>query len=93
MPDMDKEIIKLNKETCEYLKHRQKTITIQNCVTTICFTALAIIFKSWWLVLVAGLFLSNPTVNVGIKQDEEEQWYERNIRTNSSGISWSGKPK
>lgn len=33
--------------------------TIRNCVTLICFTILAIIFKHWWIVLFSALFTTS----------------------------------
>ena len=35
-----------------------KLIVIRNSISLICFTILAIIFKSWWIVFFAMLFTS-----------------------------------
>ena len=50
MDEKEKEILKYN-------KHLNDLATIRNCVTIICFTILAIIFKQWWIVFGALLFL------------------------------------
>ena len=34
-------------------------VCIENAVTTICFTALAIIFEHWWIVLFSLLFYTS----------------------------------
>ncbi len=32
-------------------------LEVENCITLICFTVLAVLFEHWWIVLFAGLFL------------------------------------
>lgn len=41
----------------EYHYHLNLMCVIRNCVSLICFTILAIIFKHWWIVLFSVLFL------------------------------------
>ena len=40
-------------------KHAYLAWAIKNSTVIICFTVLAIIFNKWWIILFAGLFLSN----------------------------------
>lgn len=42
-------------------------VCIENTVTTICFTVLAIIFKHWWIVLVSILFYTTYEIKRGAK--------------------------
>lgn len=49
MDEKEKEILKYN-------RHLQNLSTIRNCVSIICFTILAIIFKHWWIVFGALIF-------------------------------------
>ena len=39
-------------------KHAYWAWAIKNSIVIICFTALAIIFNKWWIILFAALFLS-----------------------------------
>ena len=59
----------MNKEDKEILDYNKKInilAVIKNCITLICFTILAIVFKKWWIVLFSILFY----VSVG-KGDKE----------------------
>ena len=52
-------------------------VVILNCVSIICFTALAIIFKHWWIVLFAMLFLfqektCHETKRTGESEDKDD---------------------
>lgn len=62
----------MEKEMYEYLKYRNKLITIKNCITIICFVVLAISFGKWWISLFAALFLSSA-VNLQSNQEDEEE--------------------
>lgn len=53
------------KKILEYNRHLQNLATIRNCVSIICFTILAIIFRHWWIVFGALMFY----VSVGKKED------------------------
>jgi hypothetical protein len=50
----------------EDYKYLNTPVVIKNCITLICFTILAIIFKHWWIVLFSALF------TVSIKKDKED---------------------
>lgn len=39
-------------------KYLNKLVVMQNSISLICFTILAIVFKHWWIVLLAALFNS-----------------------------------
>lgn len=39
-------------------------VTIQNCVVTICFTALAALFGKWWIALFSAIFYKSFTYAV-----------------------------
>lgn len=45
-------------EEIKYHKYLNKLMIIRNCISLICFTVLAIVFKIWWIVLFALLFTS-----------------------------------
>jgi len=42
----------------ECYKYLNKLVIIKNTITLICFTILAIIFKTWWIVFFSILFTS-----------------------------------
>lgn len=44
------------KQILKHNRYLEKLATIRNCITTICFTILAIIFKHWWIVFGALMF-------------------------------------
>lgn len=48
----------MNKETIEYNKYLNKLAVTRNITSLICFTALAIAFNKWWLVLLSLMFFS-----------------------------------
>lgn len=41
---------------------------IQNAITLICFTILAIVFQTWWIIIFAWFFWNND--------DDEEGWID-----------------
>lgn len=41
---------------------------LENIITIICFTILAIIFKHWWVILFSAVFINN----IKIKKEDEE---------------------
>ena len=43
----------------EYCKYLNKLATIENSINLICFTLLAIVFRHWWIVFFALLFLTH----------------------------------
>ena len=45
---------------------------IRKAITLICFTILAIVFQTWWIVLIALIFGGN----IGINDDTEEGWID-----------------
>ena len=49
MDDKEKDMVK-------YIKSLWILITIRNCVTLICFTTLAVVFRHWWIALFSILF-------------------------------------
>lgn len=46
------------KEYIEYYKNLNILVIVRNSISLICFTILAIVFKTWWIVLFAILFTS-----------------------------------
>ena len=45
--------------TIEYYHKLSRFCMIENCINLICFTTLAIIFKTWWIVFFALLFTTS----------------------------------
>ena len=46
----------MNNQEIEYRKMLNKLVITRNCISLICFTVLAIVFKTWWIVFFAILF-------------------------------------
>ena len=44
-------------------------VCIKNTVVVICFTALAIVFEKWWIVLFCGLFMTTYERKYGGVED------------------------
>lgn len=57
------------KDVLEYNKKINILAAIKNCVTLICFTILAIVFKKWWIVLFSALFI----VSVGKQNGSDDK--------------------
>lgn len=55
---MSKEDNKILKDTLKYHRFLNLLVVIRNSISLICFTILAIIFKKWWIVFFATLFVS-----------------------------------
>ena len=55
---MSKEDNKILKDTLKYHRFLNLLVVIRNSISLICFTILAIIFKKWWIVFFAILFVS-----------------------------------
>jgi hypothetical protein len=43
-------------EEKEYKIYLYTILAIENSITVVCFTLLAIVFKIWWIVLLSALF-------------------------------------
>lgn len=48
----------MNNQEIEYRKMLNKLVITRNCISLICFTVLAIVFKTWWIVFFAIIFTS-----------------------------------
>ena len=59
----------MSKEEIKYHKFLNLLVVIRNSISLICFTILAIIFKKWWIVFFALLFLSS----IGKSEDKEDE--------------------
>lgn len=57
-------------------------VVFLNCVSIICFTALAIIFKHWWIVLFAMLFMFQEKTHHETKRTGESEDNNDNPREN-----------
>lgn len=55
----------MDKEIIEHNKYINRLVVIENIITTICFTILAIVFNKWWLVLLSIIFY------IGIETDKQ----------------------
>ena len=44
------------KQKYEHSKYINKLVVIRNCISLICFTVLAVVFKNFWLVFGALIF-------------------------------------
>lgn len=55
------------KDEVELNKQLNLIVAIRNSITLICFTLLAIIFKTWWIVFFALLFW------VSVTKDEKKE--------------------
>lgn len=49
----------MTEEEIKYCKWLNILVFIKNSIALICFTTLAIVFKHWWIVFFAILFISN----------------------------------
>lgn len=49
---------KMNNQEIEYRKMLNKLVITRNCISLICFTVLAIVFTTWWIVFFAIIFTS-----------------------------------
>ena len=48
-----------DKERLEYSKYLHKIAMIENSITVICFTLLAIVFKNFWIFFISVFFLTS----------------------------------
>ena len=46
-------------------------VCIKNMVVVICFTALAIVFEEWWIVLFSMLLMTSYERKIPYKEDKE----------------------
>ena len=46
-----------------YKKYLNKLMAVENSITLICFTILAIVFGKWWIVLFSVLFFTSIEKN------------------------------
>lgn len=59
----------LSEEDIKYHKFLNLLLVIKNSISLICFTILAIIFKKWWIIFFALLFLSS----IGKSEDKKDE--------------------
>lgn len=57
-------------------------IAIENAVTMICFTAIAIIFKEWWIILFSALFITTVKTKITKEEQEDNQTEEEEDHAN-----------
>ena len=59
-------------EVYTYLEKLNRMIMIRNSISLICFTALAIVFRHWWIVLFSLLFQSYIKTNSNKSKEGSE---------------------
>jgi len=47
-------------------------VILWNIVVLACFTAIAVIFQKWWLILISALFYKGFSIKVGGKNEKDK---------------------